>query len=83
MLSKIKGSVSISTDFLDSFEIISKNDGISFHSLDPSKLEMQLFHHGTIIGGSWSNPEKHHIAILASDTNAKSIQIFEIENALI
>jgi hypothetical protein len=44
---------------------------------------MQLFHHGTIIGGSWSNPEKHHIAILASDTNAKSIQIFEIENALI
>jgi len=61
--------------FLESFEISSKNESISFISLDPSELEMQIFHHRTILGGSWSNPKKHLIAILASDSEAKPIQI--------
>jgi hypothetical protein len=52
-----------------------KIGGISFLSLDPSELEMQLFHHGTILGGSCSDPVKHLIAILASDSEAKLIQI--------
>jgi hypothetical protein len=36
---------------------------------------MQLFHLGTLIGGSWSDPEKHLITILASEPNAKPIKI--------
>jgi hypothetical protein len=75
MLSKIKESVLVSMDFSESFEISSKNESISFISLDPSELEMQIFHHRTILGGSWSNPKKHLIAILASDSEAKPIQI--------
>jgi hypothetical protein len=60
---------------LASLETISKNDGISLLFLDPSESEMQLFHHGTLIGGSWSDPEKHLITILASESNAKPIKI--------
>jgi hypothetical protein len=56
---KIKDAVSVSTPFVDSFEIISKNEGISFLLLDPSETELQLFHHGTILGRSRTNPEKH------------------------
>jgi hypothetical protein len=75
MLSKIKESVSVLMDFTESFENISKNDRISFLSLNPSESEMQPFHHRTILGGSWSDPEKHLIAILVSDSYAKPIQI--------
>jgi hypothetical protein len=35
MLSKIKDSISVTTDFINSFETISKNDGLL--SLDPSE----------------------------------------------
>jgi hypothetical protein len=75
MLSKIKEPVSVLTDFTESFETISKNDGISFLSLDSSESEMQIFHHGTMIGGSWSDPEKHLITILASGSDAEPIEI--------
>jgi len=36
---------------------------------------MQLFHHGSILGGSWSNPDQQLIAILAAGTDSKMIQI--------
>lgn len=36
---------------------------------------MRRFHHGWILGGLWYNPEKQFIAILASDSKAKPIQI--------
>jgi hypothetical protein len=75
VLTKIKDAVSPSVPFIDSFETISKNDGISFLSLDPSESELQLFHHGVILGGSWTNPEKQLITILASDSNSKPVQI--------
>ncbi len=76
-LIRIKASVGPSIPFLTSFEEISKNPGISFLSLDPSKSQLQLFHHGTIIGGLWSSPTKHLVSVLALDQSAKPIQIVE------
>jgi hypothetical protein len=70
VLSKIKDAVSPSIHFIDSFETISKNEGIAFLSLDPSD-----FHHGVILGGSWANPERQLVAILSSDNNSKPVQI--------
>jgi hypothetical protein len=75
MLSKIKDSISVTTDFINSFELFQKMTESLSTSLDPSESEMQLFHHGTLIGGSWSDPEKHLITILASEPNAKPIEI--------
>ena len=76
-LIRIKASVGPSIPFVSSFEEISKNPGISFLSLDPSESQLQLFHHGTIIGGSWSSPSKHLVSVLGFDHSAKPIQIVE------
>jgi hypothetical protein len=75
VLTKIKDAASPSIPFIDSFETISKNDGIVFISLDPSESELQLFHHGVILGGSWTYPEKQLVTIIASDNDSKPIQI--------
>jgi hypothetical protein len=75
VLSKIKDAVSPSIHFIDSFETISKNEGIAFLSLDPSESELQLFHHGVILGGSWANPERQLVTILSSDNDSKPVQI--------
>jgi hypothetical protein len=75
VLNQIKNSISSSTSFSDSFELISKNDGVAFISLDPSETEIQLFHHGTTLGGSWTNPEKQFITILHSPEDSKPIQV--------
>jgi hypothetical protein len=75
VLSKIKDAVSHSIPFIDSFETISKNEGIAFISLGPSESELQLFHHGVVLGGSWANPEKQLVTILASDNDSKPVQI--------
>jgi len=53
MLSKIKDSISVTTDFINSFELFQKMTESLSTSLDPSESEMQLFHHGTLIGGSF------------------------------
>jgi hypothetical protein len=63
--------------FINSFEEISKNQGISFLSLDPTESYMQLFHHGTIIGGSWDSPSKQLVSVLGFDSDAKPIQIVQ------
>jgi hypothetical protein len=55
--------------------MISKNDGIAFLSLDPSESELQLFHHGTTLGGSWTNSERQLVTILASDNEYKPVQL--------
>jgi hypothetical protein len=36
---------------------------------------MQLFHHPSIIGGSWMNPMKSFVAILGVDVDAKPVEI--------
>jgi hypothetical protein len=76
-LIKIKAAVGPLIPFITSFNEISKNQGISFLSLDPSETQPQLFHHGTIIGGSWSSPSKHLVSILGFDNSAKPIQIVQ------
>jgi hypothetical protein len=57
-LDKIKLSSTHSIPFLKSFEEISKNYGIAFLFLDPSKMHLQLLHHGAILGGNWTSPMK-------------------------
>jgi hypothetical protein len=76
-LLRIRESVSPSISFLSSFEEISKNQGISFLSLDPTESQLQLFHHGVILGGSWSSPSKQLTSILGFESDAKPIQIVE------
>jgi hypothetical protein len=45
--------------------------------LDPSKTQLQLFHHGTIIGGSWSSLNKLLATVLGFDEFAKPVQIIK------
>jgi hypothetical protein len=75
VMDKIKESVSSATLFIDSFDLLLKNDGIAFISLDPSETEIQLFHNGTTLGGTWTNPDKQIITILHSDDDPKPIQV--------
>ncbi len=75
VIDKIKESVSSSTLFIDSFDLISKNDGIDFISLDPSESKIQLFHNGTTLGDTWTDPDKQIITIFHSDDDPKPIQV--------
>jgi hypothetical protein len=75
LIDTIKASTGVSIPFEQSFTEVSKNPGVSFISLDPSKLQIQLFHHGTILGGSWSSPSKQFITLLGTDIDAKPIQL--------
>jgi len=72
---KIKDLAEPGTVFEDVFEIISKNPGISFISLDPSESSIQLFHHCHVIGGSWASPSKSLVCILGVDDSARPIQV--------
>jgi len=72
---KIKKAVSHSNSFSQSFEEISKNEGIAFLILDPTESHLQLLHHGHAFGGNWSNPSKKMVAILGTDSDAKPVQI--------
>jgi hypothetical protein len=95
-LSKIRDTMNTHTDFIDSFTEISKNEGITFISLDPSETQIQLFHHPGLIGGSWNSPSEVPVAILGfnhpkpikivsksiKDIKAKSHSLDEIKNGL-
>ncbi len=74
-LRNLRDSIAPSADFSKSFEEISKNPGISFISLDPTETKLQLFHHPTVVGGSWNNPNKKLIAVIGHDLEAKPVQI--------
>jgi hypothetical protein len=76
-LPKMKAAVGPLIPFIHSFDEILKNKGISFLSLDPSQTQLQLFHNGVIIGGSWSSPSKLLESILDFNKSAKPIQIVE------
>jgi hypothetical protein len=54
---------------------IQKNQVIAFLSLDPLETQLQLFHHGSIIGGTWTSPSHLVVAFLGVDHTAKPIQI--------
>jgi hypothetical protein len=76
-LEKVKTSSNHMTSFIKSFEEISNNDGIAFLFLDPSKMHLQVFHHGTVIVGNWNSPTKQAVAILGMDPQAKLVQIIQ------
>jgi len=75
LLIKLKQSISASIDFEKSFDKISKNQGLTLLSLDPTESHLQLFHYSQIIGGSWTSPDKKLVAVLGFDSDAKPIQL--------
>ncbi len=75
LLKEIHQSVDPSVPVFDSFQKISKNDGITILSLDSLEERLQLFHHPTILGGSWKNKEEKLVAILGLDQDCIPIQI--------
>jgi len=72
---KIRDLCAPGTPFEGAFEIISKNSGISFISLDPMESSIQLFHHCQVIGGTWVSPTKTFVCILGFDNSARPIHI--------
>ncbi len=75
LLDKIKTTVSSDKPFVQSFEEISKNPGVTLLSLDPTESQPQLFHHPQIVGGSWTSPDKKMAAVLGFDSDAKPVQL--------
>jgi hypothetical protein len=75
LLKEIRQSVDPSLPFFDSVKEISKNDGITFLSLDPSEDRLQLFHHTTVIGGSWNSNEEKIAAIHGFDKGSIPVQL--------
>ena len=76
LLKEIRQSVDPSLPFFDSVKEISKNDGITFLSLDPSEDRLQLFHHTTVIGGSWNSKEEKIVAIHGFDRGSIAMKKF-------
>lgn len=75
LLKKLQGSIEQNKNFSNSFNEISKNQGITFLSLDPSEKRLQLFHHPTVFGGNWSDPDEKLLAIYGVEDDAKPIEI--------
>jgi hypothetical protein len=74
-IDRIKKASNHQATFSKSFEALSKNKGVSFLILDPTKTQIQQLHHGHVLGGNWSNPTKKLIAISGTDSEAKPVQI--------
>jgi hypothetical protein len=76
-MDKIKKASGHSSTFPKSFKEISKNEGIYFLILDPTKTNLQLLHHGHRLGGNWNSPMKKLVSILGWDSEAKVVQIIQ------
>jgi hypothetical protein len=57
ILLKVKAAGAAGNSAEKIFTDFSRNPGIAFLSLDASESKLQLFHHPTILGGSWMNEE--------------------------
>jgi hypothetical protein len=75
LIDKIKEVIHPSVPFEHSVFEISKNPGVTLLSLNPLETQLQLFHHPSVIGGSWTNPETKIVAVLGFDNDAKPIQL--------
>lgn len=75
LLTEIRTSINPSIEFSDSLKAISKNEGITRFSLDPNEEQLQLFHHPTILGGSWQAKDEKLVAILGFDADASPVLI--------
>jgi len=74
---QLRSSIDLSADFSKCFEEIVKNPGVCFLSLDPSETRLQLFHHPTVIGGSWKDPNKRLIAFIDFEFESNPIEIVQ------
>jgi hypothetical protein len=57
VLTKVKEAGSDGNQAEKMFTDFSRNPGTAFLLLDASESKLQLFHHPTILGGSWLNEE--------------------------
>jgi hypothetical protein len=76
-LIQILSTVIPSTPSTTSFETITKNQGISLLSLDPSESKLQLSHHCSTFGGSWDSPNQQLVAVLGFDSKSHPVQLVE------
>jgi hypothetical protein len=74
---QIHESIDPTSDILKNFKEISKNPGICFIALDLSKTKLQLFHHPTVIEGSWKNLNKTMIALFDTEFNANPVELVQ------
>jgi hypothetical protein len=74
-LIQLRESIDPSANSLKNFEEISKNPGVCFLALDPSETKLQLFHHPTVICGSWKDPIKKMIAFIDLEFNANPVEL--------
>jgi hypothetical protein len=75
LLEKIRDSVNPSIPLPTSIVEISKNTGITFPSLDAIEEKLQLFHHTSVLGGSWTDNSEKVVALLGSGNEITPIQI--------
>jgi len=66
VIEKIRKAVDPSCSFTFSVIEISKNPGIAFFALDASGEKLQLFHHISVIGGSWTSDKEKLVGVLGS-----------------
>jgi hypothetical protein len=76
-LVQLRETIDPASEILKNFEDVSKHPGVCFLSLDPSESKLQLFHHPTVIGGSWKEPTKRMIAFVDYDFNANPVEIVQ------
>ncbi len=77
VLEKIRNSVDPSRSFTSSVVEISKNPGITFIALDASGEKLQLFHHVSVIGGSWTSDKEKLVGVLGSGPNVIPVQLIQ------
>jgi hypothetical protein len=75
LLTKIKTAGAAGNTAEKIFTDFSRNPGIGFLSLDASEEKLQLFHHPTILGGSWLNKELKLVALIGLSNKATPIQV--------
>jgi hypothetical protein len=73
-LMQLRESIDPNAEFLEEFEEISKNPGVCFLALDPSETKLSLFHHPSVVGGSWKKP-KTMIGFINFEFNANPVEI--------
>jgi len=56
---------------------IANNPGIAFISLDASGEKLQLFHHVSLIGNSWTSDSEKLVGVLGSSSDIVPIQIIQ------
>jgi len=68
VLNKIRKAVDPSRSFISAVNEIANNPGIAFISLDASGEKLQLFHHVSLIGNSWTSDSEKLVGVLGSSS---------------